>query len=362
MEPSGREPPDKQRTDRSRGRKWRLLFRFTREGWFFVFATGGIGAGALNTGNNLLFLMFGFMLSVILLSGLICDVNLSRLRTKRLLPKSVYAGEPFLLELSLFNKKSWIASHSIEIEDVVFESPAEQRCFYLKVAPGSTQQARYRRTFLRRGRVTCAGFRVKTRFPFGLIERGYWIAAEDELLVYPKRIAGVTLAEQMKSQDEALRQARTFASAMSGEVTGLRPFLQGDETRRVHWRKSAARGSLVSKEFADPLTQMGEIALMLDNHPARIETDLDAFENTVAYLATFAELALRAGFAVRVFARGSTSVRVQGHASAAPVLAFLALVEASDVNGEFAQPSPRARQVWAPGESRKVLDLTRVSA
>ena len=53
-------------------KSWRRYFRTTREGLFFIVVTGCVGLAAINTGNNLLFLIFGFMISLIVLVGLAC--------------------------------------------------------------------------------------------------------------------------------------------------------------------------------------------------------------------------------------------------------------------------------------------------
>ena len=44
---------------------WRMMRmqRVTREGWFYVLFTLVVGAAAINTGNNLLYLVLGLQLS-----------------------------------------------------------------------------------------------------------------------------------------------------------------------------------------------------------------------------------------------------------------------------------------------------------
>src|SRR6185436_19935940 len=43
--------------------------KFTREGKYFLGITLGVGFAAINTGNNLLYLLLGMLLSLIVLSG-----------------------------------------------------------------------------------------------------------------------------------------------------------------------------------------------------------------------------------------------------------------------------------------------------
>jgi uncharacterized protein (DUF58 family) len=164
-------------------RRYRRHLKFTREGRLFVFVTLGLGFGAVNTGTNLMYLVFGFMLSLIVLSGVLSEHVLRELRVARRLPARAYAGEPMLIEIAVTNTKRRLVSYSIEVEDQARELPNDRRCYFLKIAPGQEQIASYRRVVPRRGPQAFATFRVATRFPFALFEKWREIAQEDELLV-----------------------------------------------------------------------------------------------------------------------------------------------------------------------------------
>ena len=47
-----------------------------------------VGFGAINTGNNLLYLLLGMMLALILLSGVLSETTLRKLRVRRRLRRS----------------------------------------------------------------------------------------------------------------------------------------------------------------------------------------------------------------------------------------------------------------------------------
>src|SRR5258706_10410947 len=107
----------------------RLRFRpprrlsFTREGRIIVFLSVGIGFAAVNTGNNLLYLLLGWALSFIVASGVLSERNLRGLAVRRRPPPQVHAGQPFLMEISVENAKPKQASFSIEIEDLLGGRP-----------------------------------------------------------------------------------------------------------------------------------------------------------------------------------------------------------------------------------------------
>jgi uncharacterized protein (DUF58 family) len=152
-------------------RPWRRHLRTTREGKAFIMVTVGVGFAAFNTGNNLLFLILGFMLSLIVLSGVMSETAIRGLRVSRRLPQRAFAGKVCLVELVLHNKKTRAPSYSLEIEDLAEDAPSERRCYFLKVGPGAEQAAAYRRTLQQRGPLRFVGFRVATRYPFGIFEK-----------------------------------------------------------------------------------------------------------------------------------------------------------------------------------------------
>ena len=63
----------------------RRRFSLTRQGKGYVFVTIGVGIAAVNTGNNLLYLILGLLLSLLLVSGTLSDLALYQLRAKRCL-------------------------------------------------------------------------------------------------------------------------------------------------------------------------------------------------------------------------------------------------------------------------------------
>src|SRR3989338_5242040 len=66
--------------------------RFTRFGTYVVLITLGIGLGAMNTGNNLIYLVFGMMLGFITASGVISEMSLRGLQVDWIIPTELFAG------------------------------------------------------------------------------------------------------------------------------------------------------------------------------------------------------------------------------------------------------------------------------
>jgi uncharacterized protein (DUF58 family) len=281
--------------------------RATREGKYFIAITVGVGFAALNTGNNLLFLLLGWMCSVILASGVLSELSLRGLAVVRQPPPRVFAGRPFLMALSLRNQKRRLPSFSIEIEDIVLSGqppvarPLDKKCYFLKIPAGRTQSTSYRHTFPRRGVYVFDGFRVSTKFPFALFRKSLEQDAGGELLVYPAihPVSAPPPPGQSGAEDARSRLGRR------GEFFGLRELRQGDDPRDVHWRSTAHRGRLMVREHEEEAQRRATLfvdnALPGDAAP----DDREALERAISLAASLASAYLGRGYAVRLIGRGS---------------------------------------------------------
>src|SRR5260221_717820 len=76
---------------------WRppRTLKVSPSGRVFLILTVGIGLGALNTGNNLLYLLLGLQLATIVASGVLSESVLRGLRVRRLGTDAAFAQEPF---------------------------------------------------------------------------------------------------------------------------------------------------------------------------------------------------------------------------------------------------------------------------
>jgi uncharacterized protein (DUF58 family) len=327
-----------------RNRRYRRHLKFTREGKLFVFVTLGLGFGAVNTGTNLMYLVFGFMLSMIVLSGILSEHVLRKLHITRRLPARAFAGEPMLVEIAVANTKTRLVSYSIEVEDHARDQLNDRRCYFLKIAPGNEQIASYRRLIAQRGRVAFVAFRVATRFPFALFEKWREIALEDELIVYPARLKTALPWRATHAEGDHAGSLRGRGT----ETRELREYRSHDELRAVHWKRSAALGRIVVREFERETGQL--LSLRVDNQrPEGADAEWDArFEEQISRAAYLVELALTRGFAVELCVRGERSQRLAAHSPPDTLLRFLALLGPRTEEAEFAPASAGARVVDVP--------------
>jgi uncharacterized protein (DUF58 family) len=308
-----------------RGRRPPRQLRFTREGKFFTFVTFGVGVAAINTGNNLLYLVLGLLLSLIVLSGVLSEISLRSLTFRRRLPRRAFAGAPLLVEIEVMNNKTWAPSYSVEVEDRLQDRVTDKRCYFLKVSPGAKQTAAYRRVAPVRGRERYTGLRVATRFPFGLFEKWREVEIDEEHVVFP--------SPMLKGEPPgALSHERGGATPRrqrgSGDVDGLRELRDGEPAREIDWKKSAQSvGPLIARERASEANRV--VRVELRNGPS--ERDRPHFAAAFEH-----DLRVAAGRLSRALDRGST-VELRAHDGGAgrPVHLTLSSAEQLDLGLRF---------------------------
>ena len=338
---------------------WRRRLRpprrlsFTREGRLIVLLSVGVGFAAINTGNNLLYLLLGWLLSFIIASGVLSEATLRALVVDRNPPPRIYAGEPFLMEVVIKNTKPKRASYSIEVEDLEGGVPLDKRCYFLKIPEGKHQRTSYRHTFVRRGLYTFTGYRLATKFPFALFRKSRDVDAPLELLVYPARVSVPRPPPRSATRGDAIADRL----GRRGEFFGLRERRVGDDRRDIHWKSSARLGRLLVREYEDELAR--RVVIGVDNAlptdvreaigdgaltPAH-EAQVTAVERAISVAASLAAAYLEVGWSVEVIARGLHVPLGTGRMHEAKIARALALVPYVSDDVAFAPLPPRVESV-----------------
>jgi len=308
-----------------RRRRSRRKFRLTREGRAFLFVTVGVGLAAVNTANNLLYLVLGLLLSLLLVSGVLSDLALWKLQIKRNLPVRLFVGNRSIVDIALLNEKRWLSSVSVDVADEI-DGVETEAARFLRVAPGTTELAPYGFEAKRRGVFELGTMRVLTRYPFGLIEKGYTMYLPDEIIVYPRLLDRVaTPPVRPMSGDAAPMHQTGRGSEFAGSV---RFYREGDEARDIHWKRTASRGELVVREHEQDSSAL--VTLSVDNLLASGVDEgewRERFEQSISEVATEAAAYLAQGVSVQVQSSDSVSPMVVGGTPADPIWRFLALIK-----------------------------------
>ena len=140
----------------------RRTIRPTRDGWWCLGAAVGLGFAAMNTGNNLLYLLASLLLGLIIVSGILSEQSMRRLRLAAVVPDEIYAGRAAVVGARVRNLKRRLSTYSVALE-------VDGRRLYVDRLPaGDERLVTWEARFDARGRGRLPGVRVTTRFPFGL--------------------------------------------------------------------------------------------------------------------------------------------------------------------------------------------------
>ncbi len=300
--------------------------KLTREGKYFILVTFGVGFVGILTANNLLYVLLGILLSLIIVSGMMSEASLRGLRVTRKLPLRAQVNRPHLVEIEVHNDKKRMPSYAIEVEDLRAGQPADKRCFFLKVSPGSSQVAAYRRIPARRGLDQHVGFRIATRFPFGFFEKSRELTKAGDLIIYPA-VDAVQLSHPQAGPLH-LVDGSLVRRGSGDDILGLRSMRDGDDPRDIYWKRSTVFGPKVVLERATEVQSRAH--LHLDNVFSGEQPTMDRlqlFERQVRDVASHAVAHLRRGEPVTVTATSGETHAAHPTEGADAILRFLALIE-----------------------------------
>src|SRR5258707_11731271 len=95
---------------------YKMEYRITLEGWIYLGGIILVALAALNTGNNLLFLILASLIALVLMSGILSSITLSGIEMRLVLPEHIFAGQPVRAMVELENEKLPLPSFSLRVE------------------------------------------------------------------------------------------------------------------------------------------------------------------------------------------------------------------------------------------------------
>jgi uncharacterized protein (DUF58 family) len=291
--------------------------KITREGKRFILATVLIAIAAINTGNNLIYLIFSLMLSFLMLAVVLLRINLSGISLKVSIDHPVYAGEQTYALFMIQTSRRMIPAYSIRVTASGAESPAY--CAY--IAPKQLAQKEIRMTFKKRGIYSYGDFFVQSGFPFILFEKSIAVKVSGEVLVYPALVDIEQVVPDVTGQG-GLGIRKT---GMGNEIHSIREFRYGDDWRDIHWKATAKASSLMVKEYV--LTDIRKITIIIDN---LLPSGEEVFEKTLSLAGSLAQYFLEDGYFVRVLSCKKVIPFGTGGEQLLKVLDILALMQEED--------------------------------
>lgn len=281
-------------------------FDFSMTGLVYASIMAFMGLAAVNLQASLLFGVFGLMIGIVLISGIISKLVLKRIAVRRLLPDQATVGRTTLMHYSVINQKRVWASFSVTIAELdgAQSFRRQPQSYLLHAAPGQSAAITSEVIPKRRGMLQFDHYQLSTSFPFGFIKRAIVRRHADPLLVFPPMArVDPKLLTQFKSAEMTGNNLRPKPHG-SDEFYGLRDYRPGESPRLIDWKRTARTGRLISRE----MTQVSppRIVVVVDTHnPDSSAARANHVERSIAQAASLIDVALDAGLAVGLVVRGT---------------------------------------------------------
>ena len=299
-----------------------LDYEVTRVGIIYIVIVLLLGVAALNTGNNLLYIIVAAMLAAILVSGVASALVLHDLQLDVHLPEHVFAGRDTVGQIVLRNSRRWLPSFSVNVVSLKkqksekhWQTPAtlsvpsdrpvkrqwirlpdrrlqrvaaakpvpnifEGSAFFPYIPAGSELKADVELHFNRRGAYSQQSFGLATRFPFAFLTKTRRVPLVRELIVYPSIEPADEFFEVLPI---ITGEFETFARGRGYDLYRIREYMPEDSARHVDWKATAKSGSLKVREFSREDER--KLRIVFDNPAAGVLTD-KAFEDAVSLAAS----------------------------------------------------------------------------
>jgi uncharacterized protein (DUF58 family) len=237
-------------------------------------------------------------------------------------PARVHAGTASRVELRVANQGPR-RSPVVTLCDGV-TGTAGARLLLGRLAPGSSVVATYRLPTERRGIVRIGPLEVEIADPFGLVRRRIPAGSTTELTVLPPVVTLLPLPYTLGDDPLAGAEQPNHLGRTGEDFYALRPYVVGDELRRVHWPSTARTGELQVRQDEQPW--QGRVTVLLDVR--RTTTDQAGFERMVTAAASVIAASGRRGDLVRLVTTGGIDTgAMSGHAQLEALMEHLSVVE-----------------------------------
>lgn len=229
-----------------------------------------IGLGAVNTGNNLLYLLISALLGFMAVSGVVGKRNIERLRVDIELPDEIYDGLETLVTVRIANRRRWLPAFLLRV------TLLDRDLTIPVIARRDAVSASLPVVFHGRGRRIVEAARLCSIFPINFFVRCRLLPMRQRATVFPAlrycRSAGAS--GRRKRQGEY----RLPSKGYEGDLDRITDYRGSEPLKMIHWKLSARHDRLMVKE----LSATGAEPVILD--PAEFPGDQEARLRCAAFL------------------------------------------------------------------------------
>ncbi len=286
----------------------------TREGKGLLLTTVLVSLAALNTGNNLIYLLLALMIALLLIDVVSGFRNLARLDGTAEVDGTVHATQPAGLTFRIRNRRKRRHAFLVATEWKMIDGKA----MIPRVEASGQSMAEAVVRFPRRGYYQLKDGQLKSGFPFGFVRFSRPMTTGRKILVYP------ALLDVRAVLSRVSRSGGSGLVPLSGgdDFTDLRPYRPGDPMKDIHWKVTAKTGEMVVREYRAGVTH--RVNLVLDTAPGATSRD---FERGVSMAASLALELISQGLTVKLTTGSGSSDYCANRETVCRILDMLAVIQ-----------------------------------
>lgn len=319
--------------------------RLTRSGRLMLLVLFLLLISAWNTGENLLYIVFGGVFGLMFLSVIAGRWSLGKVTVSRTAPYAVFREEPFSCTVRIQNHKRFVPSISLRVEQ-----EASSRAYVLRIPSRHEAVTTTEGIFSRRGVYRLPPCNLVTDYPFGFLELRRRYEDHVDVLVYP-RIRPARLPALESSSGAQLVISRN--SGEGDEYFALREYLLGDDMRLIAWRVSARLGKWMVREMGIGNSRI--VTFVLDTRRRDLEAYEAGFEEMMDLAGSLMVTLLKRQYSVGLFAPDTAVECAKGTSQERHILDALARMGPVEPS-EFPDFEVRARRLCS--ESMRVISMS----
>ena len=222
--------------------------RITKAGAIYIGVTLLLGFAAVNTGNNLLFLIVSALLAFMAVSGVSGWQNIKGLRMTVEFPDEIYSGRETFVTVRLENSKRYLPSFLLDLT-----LPGSGVVSFFMLPRNGSETDVLSVTFPRRGEQELAWAQVSSPFPVNFFVRRMGVPVNGRCLVFPRLLPsemGEPGGNRHSGGGETSRR-----KGYEGDLLRISDYTGAEPTKLIHWRLSARSDGLKVKELTEPVQE-----------------------------------------------------------------------------------------------------------
>ena len=288
----------------------------------------------MNTQFNLMFWIFGVLLSGLVLSGIVSGAMMMGLRIRRLDPQHGAVGEPLLVRYAVRNRLRLLPIFNVHIEELPVRTllrrndeirrsawqqfMAAAKAWVMHIAPRESTHAEAVFWPTERGRVQFDRMRMWTTFPFGIVKKSVTISQSQHTLIFPMLHELKRGVLRSLTPVGPLGMRMTQRSGTGDEYFGLREYRPGDSMRSVSWKMSARLDQMIAIERTQPSPPKLRVVMNLTRPTEKLRSDKDEHnakrlleENAICLAASIIHAAHHDGYEIGLSIAGLESAPIR---------------------------------------------------